>query len=157
MRAVIQRVSEATVTVEGEIVGQIGAGLLILLGIGQEDDHATVELLAEKIATMRIFPDDAGRFDRSLVDSGGAALVVSQFTLFGDLRRGRRPSFSNAAAPDHAATLVERVVEALRRRGIMVATGRFAAHMHVALVNDGPVTLILDSDTLREPRKVHSE
>jgi D-tyrosyl-tRNA(Tyr) deacylase len=155
MRAVIQRVSEASVTVAGEVVGQIGRGLLVLLGVGRGDGPTEAAFLAEKIAGMRIFPDDEGRFNRSALDIGGAALVVSQFTLYGDTRRGRRPSFSDAAPPEAAAPLVEEFAAALRRHGIVVATGSFGAYMQVALVNDGPVTLILDSETFREPRRAH--
>ncbi len=153
MRAVIQRVNQASVTISNEIVGQIGDGLLILLGIAPADDQAIGMFLAEKIANLRIFPDQAGQFDRSLIDIGGAALVVSQFTLFADTRRGRRPSFSDAAPPEQAALRVEDFVLALRQQGVFVAAGRFGAHMQVALVNDGPVTIILDSETFREPRR----
>jgi D-tyrosyl-tRNA(Tyr) deacylase len=152
MKAVIQRVSEASVTVDGEVVGQIGRGVLVLLGVGDGDGPAEALLLAEKIANLRIFPDDEGRFNRSGLDVGGAALVVSQFTLYADTRRGRRPSFSDAAAPDQAAPLVEAFAAALRERGMPVAAGVFGAHMQVALTNDGPVTIILDSATFREPR-----
>jgi D-tyrosyl-tRNA(Tyr) deacylase len=152
MKAVIQRVSEASVTVDDQIVGQIGLGLLVLVGVGASDGPAEALLLAEKIANMRIFPDADGRFNRSVVDVGGAALVVSQFTLYADTRRGRRPSFSDAAPPEIAAPLVDAFAAALRERGIDVATGSFGAHMHVRLINDGPVTIVLDSDTFREPR-----
>jgi D-tyrosyl-tRNA(Tyr) deacylase len=156
MRAVIQRVSEASVTVEGDVVGRIGLGLLVLLGVGAGDGPAEAALMAEKIANLRIFPDDAGRFNRSALDVGGAALVVSQFTLYADTRRGRRPSFSNAAPPEIAAPLVDAFAAAMRERGMVVATGVFGAHMHVALLNDGPVTIMLDSDAFREPRNSHS-
>ena len=152
MRAVIQRVSEASVTVEDQVVGQIGPGLLVLLGVGPDDGAAEVALLADKIANMRIFADEAGRFNRSVIDAGGAVLVVSQFTLYADTRRGRRPGFSDAAAPEIAAPLVEAFGAALRARGLAVARGVFGAHMRVALVNDGPVTITLDSATFREPR-----
>jgi D-aminoacyl-tRNA deacylase len=153
MRAVIQRVSQASVAVAGQIMGQIGAGVLVLLGIGEDDSAAEATLLAEKIATMRIFPDQEGRFNRSLLDVGGSALVVSQFTLYADTRRGRRPSFSGAAAPEIAEPLVEAFVAALRQQQVAVATGSFGAYMQVALVNDGPVTIILDSATFRAPRR----
>jgi D-aminoacyl-tRNA deacylase len=153
MRAVIQRVSEASVTVDGEIVGRIGCGLLVLLGVGEGDGPDETTLLAEKIAGMRIFPDDEGRFNRSALDIGGAVLVVSQFTLYADTRRGRRPSFGAAASPETAAPLVELFVAAVRRHGLPVATGSFGAAMQVALVNDGPVTIVLDSATFREPRR----
>ncbi len=148
MRAVIQRVTEASVTVNNQVVGKIGCGLLVLLGIGMGDQLAEATLLAEKIATMRIFADDDGRFNRSALDVGGAVLVVSQFTLYADTRRGRRPSFTMAAPPEIAAPLVDAFVAALRERGMTVATGVFGAHMHVALINDGPVTIVLDSDAL---------
>jgi D-tyrosyl-tRNA(Tyr) deacylase len=147
MRAVIQRVTEASVTVDNQIVGQIGSGLLVLLGIGVGDQLAEAAQLAEKIANLRIFADDDGRFNRSALDVGGAALVVSQFTLYADTRRGRRPSFAAAAPPDLAAPLVDAFVAALRQRGMMVAAGIFGAHMQVALLNDGPVTIVLDSTT----------
>jgi D-tyrosyl-tRNA(Tyr) deacylase len=155
MKAVIQRVSEASVSVKGEITGQIGRGLVVLLGVGPGDGAAEVALLTEKIANMRIFPDDTGRFNRSALDIGGAMLVVSQFTLFADTRRGRRPSFTGAAAPEIAAPLVEAFAAALRERGLRVASGIFGAHMQVALINDGPVTIVLDSATFREPRNAH--
>jgi D-tyrosyl-tRNA(Tyr) deacylase len=148
MRAVIQRVTEASVTVDQQVVGQIGAGLLVLLGVGMGDQRAEALLLAEKIANMRIFADDAGRFNRSVLDVGGAALVVSQFTLYADTRRGRRPSFTGVAPPDIAAALVDAFVVALREHGLPVATGVFGAHMHVALLNDGPVTIVLDSASI---------
>ena len=155
MRAVIQRVREATVSVDGVVVGQIGPGLLVLLGVGGGDGLAEATLLAEKIAHLRIFPDDKGRFNRALLDIGGSTLVVSQFTLYADVRRGRRPSFSDAAQPELAAPLVEAFVAALRRHGVTVATGSFGAYMQVALINDGPVTIILDSETFGEPRRLH--
>ena len=147
MRAVIQRVTEASVTVNNQVVGQIGVGLLVLLGIGMGDQLAEAKLLAEKIANMRIFADDDGRFNRSALDVGGEALVVSQFTLYADTRRGRRPSFTAAAPPEIAAPLVDAFVAALRERGMMVASGVFGAHMQVGLVNDGPVTIVLDSSS----------
>jgi D-tyrosyl-tRNA(Tyr) deacylase len=155
MRAVIQRVSEASVSVGGEIVGQIGWGLLVLLGVGKEDGRNEATLLAEKIANMRIFPDEEGRFNRSVLDIGGEVLVVSQFTLYADTRRGRRPSFSDAALPEVAAPLVGIFIEALRERRLAVASGVFGAHMDVILQNDGPVTIILDSATFKESRSMH--
>jgi D-tyrosyl-tRNA(Tyr) deacylase len=155
MRAVIQRVSEASVVVDGLVVGEIGRGLLVLLGVGRGDGAAEANLLAEKIANLRIFPDDGGRFNRSLLDVAGSALVVSQFTLYADTRRGRRPSFSDAALPEVAASHVEAFAAALVERGIPVAKGVFGAHMRVALVNDGPVTIVLDSATFGEPRRIH--
>jgi D-tyrosyl-tRNA(Tyr) deacylase len=152
MRALIQRVSEASVEVEGRIVGAIGAGLLVLVGVGHDDSEAEARFLAEKTAHLRIFGDDEGKFNRSLIDSGGAALVVSQFTLYADTRKGRRPSFIDAAAPELAAPLVDRYRECLRELGIAVAGGVFGAHMRVALVNDGPVTISLDSAIIRPQR-----
>lgn len=143
-------------TVDGRVVGQIGLGLMALLGIGGSDGSAEVALLADKVAHLRIFPDEQGRFNRSLLDVAGAALVVSQFTLYADTRKGRRPSFSEAAAPDQAAPLVDQFVAALRAHGLGVETGVFGAMMQVALVNEGPVTIMLDSETFREPRQKHS-
>ncbi len=155
MRAVLQRVSQASVTVGDEVVGAIGQGLLILLGVGIGDSQAEARLLAEKTANLRIFADEEGRFNRSLLDTGGEALVVSQFTLYADTRRGRRPSFSDAAPPEIAAPLVDIFADELRRLGVAVSTGRFGAMMRVALVNDGPVTILLDSAIFREPRNQH--
>ena len=155
MRAVLQRVSEASVVVDGVTIGRIGPGVLVLLGVGADDSAAEATLLAEKIAHLRIFSDDAGRFNHSLLDVSGGALVVSQFTLYADLRRGRRPGFSDAAAPELAAPLVEGFVDALRQLGVTVATGLFGAHMDVALVNDGPVTIVLDSALFQTPRRQH--
>jgi D-tyrosyl-tRNA(Tyr) deacylase len=145
MRACIQRVASAAVTVEGEIVGQIGAGLLVLLGVAGDDAQSDVDYLAEKIAGLRIFEDDEGKMNRSLGETSGAMLVVSQFTLLGDCRQGRRPSFIAAAQPELAKRLYEAFVDSIRTRGITVATGTFRAMMQVALVNDGPVTLLVDS------------
>jgi len=144
MRAVVQRVSRAAVTVDGSVVGAIGAGLLVLVGAAETDTVRESEALANKLATLRIFNDAAGKMNRSVVDVGGDALVVSQFTLYGSVRRGRRPSFSAAAPPEHAEPLVDAVAAALRTRGIDVATGRFGAMMEVELVNDGPVTIVVD-------------
>lgn len=155
MRAVLQRVSQASVTVGDEVVGAIGQGLLILLGVGIGDSQAEARLLAEKTANLRIFADEEGRFNLSLLDTGGEALVVSQFTLYADTRRGRRPSFSDAAPPEIAAPLVDIFADELRRLGVAVSTGRFGAMMRVALVNDGPVTILLDSAIFREPRNQH--
>lgn len=152
MKAVIQRVAEASVTVDGQVVGRIGRGLLVLLGVGPDDSPHEVTLMVDKIAGMRIFADETGRFNHSIADVGGALLVVSQFTLFADTRRGRRPSFSSAAPPEIAAPRVEEFCATLRARGLSVETGVFGAMMQVALINDGPVTIILDSDTFREPR-----
>jgi D-tyrosyl-tRNA(Tyr) deacylase len=146
MRAVLQRVSKARVTVEGKITGEIGRGLAILLGVGKEDTSAVAAALAEKTANLRIFEDAAQKMNLSLLDVKGAALVVSQFTLYGDARGQRRPSFIAAAPPEIAKKVYEDYCEALRRLGITVATGIFQAMMSVELVNEGPVTILLDSD-----------
>lgn len=146
MRAVIQRVSRAKVTVGSEITGEIGAGLLVLLGVGQPDTEAGAEYLAEKIIGLRIFEDDAGKMNRSVLEIGGAVLVVSQFTLYGDARKGKRPSFDAAAPPQRARELYEYFVERIRSAGIRCETGRFQEMMAVELVNDGPVTILLDSE-----------
>ena len=146
MRAVVQRVSRARVTVEARVAGEIGAGLVILLGVGREDSREVAASLAEKVANLRIFEDDQGKMNRSLLDVKGAALVVSQFTLYGDARGQRRPSFISAAPPEQAATLYEAFNKALRGLGVTVATGIFQAMMSVELVNEGPVTILLDSD-----------
>jgi len=148
MRACVQRVSEARVTVAGEIVGQIGVGLVVLLGVGAEDSEQDAAELAQKIVELRIFGDEQGKMNRSLADVAAQMLVVSQFTLFGDCRQGRRPSFAGAAPPDLAERLYERFVAAAAGQGISVATGKFRQQMAVALVNDGPVTLLLDSRKL---------
>ena len=146
MRAVVQRVSRAKVTVEGKITGETGAGLMILLGVGKEDTPEVAAAFAEKIANLRIFEDEAGKMNRSLVETGGAALVVSQFTLYGDARGQRRPSFIAAAPPELARGLYEEFAAKLRALGITVGTGIFQAMMSVELVNEGPVTILLDSD-----------
>ena len=143
MRAVCQRVSEARVRVAGDIVGEIGAGLCVLLGVARGDSEADAERLGAKIARLRIFADEDGRFDRSLVDIGGSALVVSQFTLLADTAKGNRPSFTGAAPPEEAEALYERFCQALRDLGIPVQQGAFGASMAVELVNDGPVTIVL--------------
>jgi D-tyrosyl-tRNA(Tyr) deacylase len=145
MRAVVQRVSEASVQVEGATVGSIGAGLLVLLGVGQGDGDDDAAMLADKTLNLRIFPDDAGHMNRSVLDTGGDVLVVSQFTLYGDARKGRRPSFIDAAAPEEANRLYGLFVARLRASGLRVEEGVFRAMMDVALVNHGPVTLLLDS------------
>jgi D-tyrosyl-tRNA(Tyr) deacylase len=145
MRTVIQRVSRASVSVDGALVAAIDQGILVLIGIGHDDQEADALALAHKIAHLRIFADAAGRFDRSLLEHGGAALVVSQFTLYSDTRRGRRPGFSDAAAPALAAPLVDAFAAALRAVGVPAVQGIFGAHMEVSLCNDGPVTLILES------------
>jgi D-tyrosyl-tRNA(Tyr) deacylase len=153
MRAILQRVSSASVTVDQTVVGSIGAGLLVLVGVTSGDGEAEATLLAEKTVTLRIFADGEGRFNHSVLDVGGSILVVSQFTLYADVRKGRRPSFLDAAPPDLAAPLVETYAAALRAAGASVETGRFGAMMQVALVNDGPVTILLDSDTFKPPRR----
>lgn len=145
MRAVIQRVSRAKVAVDGWTTGEIGQGLLVLLGVGQEDSEADVNYLAEKIAGLRIFEDEDGKMNRSVADVGGSVLAVSQFTLYGDVRRGKRPSFDAAAVPDQARRLYENFVERIRAAGLHCETGRFQAMMQVELVNEGPVTILLDS------------
>jgi D-tyrosyl-tRNA(Tyr) deacylase len=145
MRAVVQRVSRAQVRVDAEVVGAIDQGFLVLVGCGQGDGDADVEYLADKVANLRVFEDDAGLMNRSLADVGGAVLAVSQFTLYGDCRKGRRPSFTAALAPEPAQALYEKFVARLRGAGLRVETGRFRAMMDVELVNCGPVTLLLDS------------
>jgi D-tyrosyl-tRNA(Tyr) deacylase len=145
MRAIIQRVSQASVVVAEETVGAIDQGLMVLLGVAQGDTLKDVVYLADKTASLRIFEDDDGKMNRSVKDIGGSILVVSQFTLLGDCRKGRRPGFSDAAPPELADALYQEYVDALRNRGIKVATGVFRANMQVALVNDGPVTIMLDS------------
>jgi len=146
MRAVVQRVSRARVTLEGSVPGEIEAGLLILLGIGRNDASVVAVSMAEKIAHLRIFEDDEGKMNRSLLDVKGSALVVSQFTLYGDARGQRRPSFIAAAPPEQAKKLYEEFCKTLRRLGVIVATGVFQAMMSVELVNEGPVTILLDSE-----------
>ena len=148
MRALLQRVSQASVTVEEQVVGQIGQGLLLLLGVGQNDSEVQVKTLADKIAHLRIFGDDEGKMNRSLLDIGGEVLVISQFTLYANTRRGRRPSFIEAAPPALAEPLVERFKDALAAYGLTVAGGIFGAYMQVELLNDGPVTIWLDSEEL---------
>jgi D-tyrosyl-tRNA(Tyr) deacylase len=146
LRAVVQRVTRARVTVDSRVAGEIQTGLLILLGVGREDTAESALYLAEKIANLRIFPDDAGKMNRSLVESSSSALVISQFTLYGDTRGGRRPSYIQAASPEIAGGLYEEFIRYLRSFGIAVETGIFQAHMEVELVNDGPVTILLDSE-----------
>ncbi|MDA0809219.1 MAG: D-aminoacyl-tRNA deacylase [Planctomycetota bacterium] len=145
MRAVVQRVASASVVVDGEVVGQIERGLLVLLGVGTDDADVDAVALAEKITGLRVFEDEAGKMNLALNDVNGQMLVVSQFTLFGDCRKGRRPSFVEAARPEKAELLYETFVAEIRGQGIHVETGRFQTHMDVSLVNDGPVTLLLDS------------
>src|SRR5579883_1615189 len=145
MRAVVQRVSRAGVTVDGEVVGSVGRGLLVLLGVAPSDTEAGARWLADKVVGLRIFPDDEGKMNRDVSEAGGGVLVVSQFTLYGDFRKGRRPSFVGAAAPEVAEPLYEAFVAAVRARGVPAAAGRFGAMMQVELVNDGPVTLLVDT------------
>jgi D-aminoacyl-tRNA deacylase len=145
MRAVVQRVSRAQVTVNAEIAGQIGLGLLVLLGVGRDDSEADATYLAEKIAGLRVFEDNDGKMNRSVRDVGGSVLAVSQFTLYGDVRHGKRPSFDAAAPPEKARQLYEFFVEQIRAAGLRCETGRFQEMMKVELVNEGPVTILLDS------------
>jgi D-tyrosyl-tRNA(Tyr) deacylase len=145
MRAVIQRVTRASVTVGERLTGAIDRGLLVLVGVASHDGPADVEYAAAKIRDLRIFPDEAGKMNRDVAEAGGAVLLVSQFTLLGDARNGRRPSFIDAAPPEVARALYEELAAALRARGLRVETGEFRAHMDVALVNDGPVTILIDS------------
>jgi D-tyrosyl-tRNA(Tyr) deacylase len=145
MRAVVQRVTQSRVEVAGEVVGEIGAGLLVLLGVARDDATSDADYLSEKIINLRIFDDADGKMNRSLVDIGGEILVVSQFTLYGDVRRGRRPSYSDAGEPEKANELYEYFVESGRSLGVKVETGVFQAMMKVSLINDGPVTILLDS------------
>ena len=144
MRAVIQRVSEARVTVGAEVVGQIGAGLCVLLGVGKQDQESNAAALADKIKDLRIFEDEQGKMNRSVADLGGEILVVSQFTLYGDCRKGNRPSFTDAAPPADAERLYRYFTQRLRDSGLGVATGRFQARMKLSVVNDGPVTLVVE-------------
>jgi D-aminoacyl-tRNA deacylase len=146
MRALLQRVTEARVDVDGRTVGQIGRGWLMLLGVGHGDSSASAEQLADKVAPLRCFEDAQGKTNLSILDVGGEVLLVSQFTLYADLSRGRRPGFTNAAPPDEANRLVDAVGAALRRRGLKVEQGEFGAHMQVSLVNDGPFTIWLETD-----------
>ena len=148
MRAVIQRVREAKVEVDGKVVGQVGPGLLVYLGVGKGDTEADVQFMAEKLANLRIFSDDAGKMNRSVIDIGGGVLLVSNFTLHGDCRKGRRPGFDGAADPAIADGLYEKVAQVIAQQGVPVAKGVFGAHMHVTSVNDGPVTFLLDSTRL---------
>ena len=148
MRAVVQRVSRGSVAVEGQVVGEIGPGLLVLLGVARSDVNADADYLAEKIAGLRIFDDENGKMNLNVADVGGAVLAISQFTLYGDVRRGKRPSFDNAARPELARELYEYFVIQIRNRGLRCETGQFQAMMSVSLVNEGPVTVLLDSSKL---------
>jgi len=148
VRVVLQRVARASVSVDDERLASIGVGFLLLVGVGHDDGPAEAERLAQKVSALRVFADDAGKMNRAIADVGGEALVVSQFTLYADLRRGRRPSWADAAEPGKAAELVDAFAVALERQGLPVATGVFGADMQVELLNDGPVTLVLDTDAL---------
>ncbi len=145
MRVVVQRVKEASVTVDNQIVGKINRGLLVLLGVGEGDDKKDLEYLLDKVLGLRIFEDEKGKMNLSLIDVGGQLLVVSQFTLYGDVRKGKRPSFTESAHPDIADKMYEDFVQIARDRGVIVETGIFGAHMDVSLINDGPVTIMIDS------------
>ncbi|WP_088186324.1 D-aminoacyl-tRNA deacylase [Desulfosporosinus sp. FKA] len=146
MRSVVQRVKRASVTVLGETVGEISAGLLVLLGVGLKDQEADIAWMVDKLSGLRIFEDSAGKMNRSLLDTGGEILLVSQFTLYGDCRSGKRPSFTAASPPERAKIIFEQTKEGLRNKGLHVETGVFQAEMDVELVNDGPVTILLDSE-----------
>lgn len=148
MRCVVQRVSSASVTVNGEAVGAIGQGLMVLIGVSDEDTEADLKYMAEKVPNLRIFDDENGVMNRSVLDIGGSILAVSQFTLYGDARGGRRPSYIHAAKPEEANALYEKLIAAWRAKGIQVETGRFRTEMAVSLVNDGPVTILMDSTKL---------
>ena len=153
MRALIQRVTQASVTVDGEVLGQIGPGLVVFLGVAQTDGQDEIDYIVSKVVNLRIFSDSEGRFNLSALDVDAQLLAVSQFTLYGDTRRGRRPSFSRAAAPEEAAGLFADTLDAFRETGLTVETGRFQAYMNVSLNNDGPVTIMLDSDDQNRPRR----
>ena len=153
MKALVQRVTKASVSVAGETTGEIGAGLVVLLGVAKEDDEADARYLVEKIANLRIFAEDENRFNRSALDIGADVLVVSQFTLYADTRKGRRPDFNQAAGPEVAKRLYDNTVQLFRGIGLTVATGTFQEHMVVSLENDGPVTLMLDSADRQRPRR----
>ena len=153
MRALVQRVASASVSVGDEVVGSIGSGLVVFLGISRRDEEEDSRYIVGKTLNLRIFPDDEGRFNRSALDVGAELLIVSQFTLYGDTRKGRRPSFSEAAAPEQAEPLFNQTVEMLAESGLRVQTGRFQAHMVVSIHNDGPVTIMLDSADRLRPRR----
>ena len=153
MKVVLQRVSRASVSVDGAVVGAIDLGLLILVGVADGDSTSQAEALARKVAGLRVFADSEGRFNESLLDVGGAALVISQFTLHADVRKGRRPSFTSAARPELAEPLVKHFAESLRAQGVPVQTGEFGAMMSVELINDGPFTVVIDSANLERPRR----
>jgi D-aminoacyl-tRNA deacylase len=152
LRALVQRVSRASVSVDDRVISSIHRGLLAFVGVGQNDSEADSQYLADKVANLRIFPDDAGKFNLSALDISGELLVVSQFTLYASTRKGRRPSFTEAAPPEQAEVLLSKFVDTLQSFGLQVETGRFQARMHVELVNDGPVTIFIDSDDRHSPR-----
>jgi D-tyrosyl-tRNA(Tyr) deacylase len=152
LKLVVQRVTEASVTIDGQCIGRIGTGLAVLVGVGQGDEKATADRLVEKIVNMRVFADAYGKMNRSVVEVGGSLLLVSQFTLYADCRKGRRPAFTDAAAPDLARELYEYFVAGCRNTSVNVACGVFAADMKVSLINDGPVTIVLDSRELEQKR-----
>ncbi len=145
MRAVIQRVNQASVTVDGHIAGQIEKGLLVFLGVAKDDTEDDIAFIADKVVNLRIFEDDNGKMNLSVKDIGGGVLLISQFTLFGDCRKGRRPDFTAAGPPDLAKTLYKKTIAAIKENGVLVETGIFAAHMHIDSINDGPVTILLDT------------
>ena len=153
MRALVQRVAEASVTVDGTQVGRTGEGLVVLLGVSKDDGEADARYLVDKVATLRVFADESGRFNRSALDTGAELLVIPQFTLYADTRRGRRPDFTQAAAPEEAEGLYQRAVEMFRELGLKVETGRFREHMLVEIKNDGPVTILIDSADRSRPRR----
>ena len=153
MRALVQRVSEASVSVDDEVVGRIGPGLLVFIGLSREDSEGEAQYIVDKTLNLRIFPDETGRFDRSALDIEAELLIISQFTLYGDTRKGRRPSFAQAAPPEQAGPLFDKTVELFAESGLTVETGRFQAYMDVALHNDGPVTIMLDSADRAHPRR----
>ena len=153
MRALVQRVSQAAVSVDGEAVGSIDAGLVVFIGIHQDDDEGDAAYIVNKAVNLRIFSDDSGRFDHSALDVGAELLIISQFTLYGDTRRGRRPSFSHAMPPEPAAALFDRTLRLFEQTGLKVQTGQFQARMLVSIHNDGPVTIMMDSDDRHRPRR----
>lgn len=153
MRALVQRVSQASVSVDGETLGRIGAGLVVLLGISSSDDESDIDYIVDKTVNLRIFPDDQGHLDRSGLDTSSELLVISQFTLYGNTRKGRRPSFTEAAPPEKANAMFSEALEKFRTSGLKVETGKFQAHMLVELSNDGPVTIMLDSSDRDRPRR----
>ena len=153
MRALVQHVAEASVTVDGTQVGRTGEGLVVLLGVSKDDGEADARYLVDKVATLRVFADESGRFNRSALDTGAELLVIPQFTLYADTRRGRRPDFTQAAAPEEAEGLYQRAVEMFRELGLKVETGRFREHMLVEIKNDGPVTILIDSADRSRPRR----